>query len=93
MILIAYLRKYAAYLGCCILFYINYRKIINKVSLLILFFIPFKHSGTYAISEDLDQMPQNAASDQGLHCLLTEYPIKRGMCIKRLFWPPYEAKK
>ena len=26
--------------------------------------------GTYASSVDPDQMPHNAASDQGLHCLL-----------------------
>ena len=27
--------------------------------------------GTYANSADPDQTPQNAVSDQGLHCLLT----------------------
>ena len=32
--------------------------------------------GVYAISTDPDQMPQNAASDQSLHCLLTECTIK-----------------
>ena len=31
--------------------------------------------GTYVNSADPDQMPQNVASDQGLHCLLTECPI------------------
>ena len=28
--------------------------------------------GTYANNADIDQMPQNAASDQGLHCLVTK---------------------
>ena len=27
----------------------------------------------YANSEDPNQMPQNTASDQGLHCLLTNF--------------------
>ena len=31
--------------------------------------------GTYVNSGDPAQMPQNAASDQGLHCLLTECSI------------------
>ena len=39
-------------------------------------FYPFKPSvlfaGTYANRADQDQTPQNAASDQRLHCLLTE---------------------
>ena len=29
-----------------------------------------------AYSANPDQMPQNAASDQGLHCLLTECSVK-----------------
>ena len=29
--------------------------------------------GTWANSVDLHQMPQNVASDQGLHCLLKEF--------------------
>ena len=32
--------------------------------------------GTWANSTDPDQMLQNMASDQGLHCLLTEFSIK-----------------
>ena len=32
--------------------------------------------GAYANSTDPDQMPQNAAADQGLHCLLTEISFK-----------------
>ena len=31
---------------------------------------------TSANSADPDQTPQNATSDQGLHCLLTEYSIR-----------------
>ena len=31
---------------------------------------------TLANSTDLDQMPQNAASHQGLHCLLKECSVK-----------------
>ena len=41
---------------------------------------PFKHSvlfnGTSANSAEPDQTPQNAASDQALHYLLTEGSIK-----------------
>ena len=32
--------------------------------------------GTLANSADQVQAPQNVASDQGLHCLLTEFSIK-----------------
>ena len=32
--------------------------------------------GTWENSADPDQTPQDAASDQGLHCLFTEYPIE-----------------
>ena len=32
--------------------------------------------GTFANSADPDQMPQNAASDQGLHCLLELQEVK-----------------
>ena len=32
--------------------------------------------GTCANSVDPDQTPQNVASDQGLHCLLTECSVK-----------------
>ena len=43
-------------------------------------FYPYKPSGlfvgTYANSADQDQTSQNAASDQGLHFLLTEFSIK-----------------
>ena len=38
-------------------------------------FNPYK-PGTYANSANPDQTPQNAASDPGLHCLLTENSIK-----------------
>ena len=31
---------------------------------------------------DPDQMPQNKASDQGLHCLLIDCPIKIGITMK-----------
>ena len=34
------------------------------------------------VSENPDQMPQNAASDQGLHCLLTWYSIRTWMKMK-----------
>ena len=44
------------------------------------FFNPFKASvlfvWTKTNSEDSDQMPQNVASDQGLHCLLKVSSIK-----------------
>ena len=30
----------------------------------------------YAINGDPDQTPHNVASDQGLHCLLSEWSIK-----------------
>ena len=33
-------------------------------------------TGTLANSVDPDQMPQNAASDQGLHCLLKLQEVK-----------------
>ena len=33
-------------------------------------------TGTLANSEDTDQMPQNEASDQGLHCLLKLQEVK-----------------
>ena len=33
-------------------------------------------AGTLAISADPDQTPQNAASDQALHCLLTLQEVK-----------------
>ena len=32
--------------------------------------------GTLANSEETDQMPQNEASDQGLHCLLKLQEVK-----------------
>ena len=32
--------------------------------------------GTYSNSADPDQMPQYAASDQGLHCLLTGISVQ-----------------
>ena len=32
--------------------------------------------GSYANSADPDQTPHNVASDQGLHCLLTDFPSK-----------------
>ena len=38
--------------------------------------------GTYANSVDPDQRPQNAASDQGLHCLLTGIAIKNMLRMK-----------
>ena len=31
----------------------------------------------YAINGDPDQTPYNVASDQGLHCLLSEWSIKK----------------
>ena len=34
-------------------------------------------------SADPDQMPQNEASDQGLHCLLIDCPIKIGITMKK----------
>ena len=33
-------------------------------------------TGTLGSSADLDQIPQNAASDQGLHCLLKLQEVK-----------------
>ena len=33
-------------------------------------------------SADQDQMPHNVASDQGLHCLLTEFSIKNRISDK-----------
>ena len=33
-------------------------------------------AGTLANSADPDQMPQNMASDQGLHCLLKLHEVK-----------------
>ena len=44
---------------------IEIQSILTQISLASLF-------GTYANSADPDQTPQDAASDQGLHCLLTE---------------------
>ena len=38
--------------------------------------------GTYANSADPDQRPQSAASDQGLHCLLTGIAIKNMLRMK-----------
>ena len=35
-------------------------------------FLALNGGGAQANSADPDQPPQNAASDQGLHCLLTE---------------------
>ena len=37
---------------------------------------PYKRSRAWANSADLEQTPQNAVSDQVLHCLLTECSIK-----------------
>ena len=43
-------------------------------------FNPYKPSvffgGTYTNSADPDQTPQNAVSDQGLHCLFKECSIR-----------------
>ena len=39
--------------------------------------------GTYANNVDQDQMPQNMASDQYLHCLLTEISIKNDIKMKK----------
>ena len=39
--------------------------------------------GTQANSADPDQMPQNAAFDQGLHCLHTQIPIKNRIKMKK----------
>ena len=46
----------------------------SKFTLPIYAYRPF--CGTYANNADPDQTLQNAASDQGLHCLLTESSIK-----------------
>ena len=37
---------------------------------------------TYANGADPVQMPQNAASDQGLHCLLTEISMQNTIEMK-----------
>ena len=38
---------------------------------------------THVNSADSDQTPQNAASDQGLHCLLTEISIQNRIKMKK----------
>ena len=40
------------------------------------FIINLYEPSTEANSKDPDQMPQNVASDQGLHCFLTKSSIK-----------------
>ena len=49
-----------------------------KPSLVILLYKPsvLFVGHNYANSDDPNQTPQNAASDQGLHCLLTKWYIK-----------------
>ena len=37
-------------------------------------------------------MPQNAASDQGLHCLLTGISIKTKMKMKTVHQPPLKIE-
>ena len=39
-------------------------------------------NGTLANNVYPDQTPQNSASDQGLHCLLTEIPIQNKVHVK-----------
>ena len=49
---------------------VHARTRLTHVSLAVLF-VGYRQNSTYP-----DQTTQNAASDQGLHCLLTEYSIK-----------------
>ena len=39
-----------------------------------------------ANSADLDQTPQNAASDQGLHCLQIVQQFSVGLYLYRIVW-------
>ena len=52
------------------------RVILTHISLVSLF-------GTKANSADPDQTPQNAASDQGLHCLLAGISIRNRIKMKK----------
>ena len=52
----------------------------------------WKFRSVYVNSAYPDQTPQNAASDQGLHCLLTECPIKFEYKIKNTTQEPFKRK-
>ena len=48
--------------------------------------------GTYANSADPDQTPQNAAPDQGLHCLLTGISIQNQIKMKKVHLAPLKLE-
>ena len=50
------------------------------------------HFGKQANSADPDQTPQNAASDQGLHCLLTGISIRNRIKMKTYTISPLNWK-
>ena len=59
------------------------------------YFNPYKPSVLivgYANSADPDQTPQSVASDQGLHCLLTECSIKIRIKMKNTTQQPLKRK-
>ena len=47
----------------------------------------YTHFGYFPNSADSVQMPPNAASDQGLHCLLTEISMENAVKMKTFTKP------
>ena len=70
----------------CSIVVIVHKNVFYREHTLMSCFNPYKPNipffGTYVNSADPDQMSQNAASDQGLHCLLTGMSIRNRLKMK-----------